>query len=315
MTANPYFNRISLHLNLNTKPGETRTESMTDRNSDRDAFQPVGEGALVPDPALSQPADGQPTRQREAAHSGGYPDGTTDTNRACVSCGASIPASQRKCRFCLKHELDAASASDAASSEQILRGVIHFLVESGTFYDAVAKGAATATLLTSTDEPVDDCTLIYDLDDEPAPQLTERWPTLPAATEVTTAAGDALLTAACERTAWNERSDRSQTEIPRVYDERGQGVREESSLEHTLDDSDQLWTVTAVAVDTVPRETESTSTGADIPTVTALECQHCTRETEHRFRTRESLPDETWTGQPIWECQVCGTGRYGPAPE
>ena len=60
---------------------------MTDRNSDRDAFQPVGEGALVPDPALDYPADGQPTRQREASYSGGYPDATTDTDRTCVSWG------------------------------------------------------------------------------------------------------------------------------------------------------------------------------------------------------------------------------------
>ncbi|WP_313696078.1 hypothetical protein [Halorarum halobium] len=289
---------------------------MTDRNSDRDAFQPVGEGALVPDPALDQPADGQPTRQREASHSGGYPDGTTDTDRACVSCGASIPTSQRKCRFCLEHELETASASEAASSEQTLRGVIQFLVESGTFYGAVAKGAAAATLLTSgPDEPIDDCTLIYDLDDEPAPQLTERWPTLPAATEVSSAAGDALLTTACERTPWDEWSDRPQTEIPRVYDERGQGIRDKSSLGHILNGGDQLWIVPAIAVETVPQKTKSTSTGTEIPTVTALECQHCTSETEHRFSTRESLPDETWTGQPIWECQVCGTGRYGPAPD
>jgi hypothetical protein len=289
---------------------------MTDRNSDREAFQPVGEGALIPDPALDQPTDGQPTRQREASYSGGYPDGTTETDRACVSCGASIPAGQRKCRFCLDHELDVASEAGAGDTEQTLRGVIQFLVDAGTFYAAVAKGAAAASLLTSApDEPVDDCTLIYDLEDEPAPQITERWPTLPAATEVRSAAGDALLSAARERTVWNERNDRSQAEIPRVYDERGQGIRDESSLEHTLDDSDQLWIVPAIAVEIVPHETESTSTGAEIPTVTALECQHCTRETEHRFRTRESLPDETWTGQPIWECQVCGTGRYGPAPE
>ncbi|EMA27524.1 hypothetical protein [Haloarcula japonica] len=290
---------------------------MTNRNSDRDAFQPVGEGALAPDPALDQPADGQLSRQREASYSGGYPDGATDTDRACVPCDASIPASQRKCRFCLEHELDVASASDAASSEQSFRGVIHFLVESETFYGAVANGAAAATLLTSgRDEPIDDCTLIYDLDDEPAPQLTERWPTLSAAAEVTAAAGDALLSAARERTGEEVgRNNRPQKEIPRVYDERSQGIRDESSLEHTLDDSDQLWIVSAIAVETVPHETESTSTGAEIPTVTALECQHCTRETEHRFRTRESLPDETWTGQPIWECQVCSTGRYGPAPE
>jgi len=291
---------------------------MTNRNSDRDAFQPVGEGLLVPDPELDKPADGQPTRQREASYSGGYPDGPIDTDQTCDSCGASIPASQRKCRFCHEHELDATTESGAGSSEQTLRGVIHFLVESVTFYGAVAKGAAAATLLTSThDGPVDDCTLIYDLDDEPAPQLTKRWPTLPAAVEATSAAGDALLTAARERTAWEEdgRSELPQKVIPRVYDERGQGIGDESALDHTPDGGDKLWIVPAIAVETVPRETESTSGGAEIPTVTTLECQHCTRETEHRFSTRESISDETWTGQPIWECQVCGTARYGPAPE
>ena len=289
---------------------------MTDRNSDRDALQPVGEGAIVPDPALDHPADGQPTRQREASHSGGYPDGTTDTDRTCASCGASIPAEQRKCRFCLDHELDVASESGAGDTEQTLRGVIQFIVDAGTFYAAVAKGAAAASLLTSApDEPVDDCTLIYDLEDEPAPQITERWPTLPAATEVTSAAGDALLSAARDRTGKEDSKDRSQTEIPRVYDERGERIREESALEHTLDGGHQLWIVPAIAVGTVPNETGSTSARAEIPTVTVLECQHCTSETEHRFSTHESLPDETWTGQPIWECQVCGTGRYGPAPE
>ena len=291
---------------------------MTDRNSDREAFQPVGEGTLIPDPALDQPADGQPTRQREASYSGGYPDGTTDKDRTCVSCGASIPAGQRKCRFCLNHELDVTSEVGPEDTEQTLRGVIQFLVEAGTFYAAVAKGAAAASLLTSaSDEPVDDCTLIYDLEDEPAPQITERWPMLPAATEVTSAAGDALLSAARDRTEWkgNHRTDRSQTEIPRVYDERGRVIREESALEHSLDAGDQLWIVPAIAIETVPSETESTSTSDEIPTVTALECQHCTSETEHRFSTYESLPDETWTGQPIWECQVCGTGRYGPVPE
>ena len=289
---------------------------MTDRNSDREAFQPVGEGALMPDPALGQPTDGQPTRQREASHSGGYPDGTTDTDHTCVSCGASIPAGQRKCRFCLDHELDVASESGTGDTEQTLRGVIQFIVDAGTFYAAVAKGAAAASLLTSApDESVNDCTLIYDLEDEPAPQITERWPTLPAATEVTSAAGDALLSAARDRTGKEDSKDRPQKEIPRVYDERGRGIREESALGHSLDGSDQLWLVPAIAVETVPHETESTGAGAEIPTVTVLKCQHCTTETEHRFNTHESLPDDTWTGQPIWECQVCGTGRYGPAPE
>ena len=118
-----------------------------------------------------------------------------------------------------------------------------------------------------------------------------------------------------EQSGEDDRRDRPQKEIPRVYDERGQGIREESALEHSLDGSNQLWIVPAIAIEVVPSETGSTSARAEIPTVTVLECQHCTNETEHRFSTHESLPDESWTGQPIWECQVCGTGRYRPAPE
>ena len=55
-----------------------------------------------------------------------------------------------------------------------------FLVEAGMFDAAVAKGPAAASLLTSApDEPFDDCPLIDDLKDEPAPQITERWPHSP----------------------------------------------------------------------------------------------------------------------------------------
>jgi hypothetical protein len=111
--------------------------------------------------------------------------------------------------------------------------VIQFLIEAGTFYAAVAKGAAAASLLTSaSNKPVDNCTLIYDFEDEPAPQITERWPRLPAATEVTSAAGDALLSATRDRTEGKTKdgSNRSQTKIPRVQDERGQGIRYESAL-------------------------------------------------------------------------------------
>lgn len=187
-------------------------------------------------------------------HSSGYPGGTTETDRACVSCGASIPAGQRKCRFCLDHEPDVTPESGAGDTEQTLRGVIQFLVDAGTFYAAVAKGAAAASLLTSApDESVDDCTLIYDLEGEPAPQMIEDWPTLLTATEVTSAAGDALLSAARDRTGKEDSKDRSQTEIPRVYDERGERIREESALDHSLDGSDQLWLVPAIAVETVPK--------------------------------------------------------------
>ena len=104
-----------------------------------------------------------------------------------------------------------------------------------------------------------------------------------------------MLSAAHDRTEWEEngRSDRPQKEIPCVYDKRGQGIRVESPLERTLDGGDQLWIVPAIAVETVPSETGSTSARAEIPTLTVLECQHCRSETEPRFSIHESLPDET----------------------
>jgi hypothetical protein len=196
--------------------------------------------------------------------------------------------------------------------------VIHFLVDAQTSYAAVAKGTTAARFLASShDQPIDDTTLIYDLDEEPAAQLTERWPTLPAAAEVASTAGDALLSAAHELTACEEdgKSDRPQKEIPRIYDECGEGIRKEASLETLLDGHDQGWIVPAIALETVTSDAEAPSPRTEIPTVTSLECRHCTRETDHRSKTRESLPVETRTGQPIWECQVCGTARYGPAPE
>ena len=65
--------------------------------------------------------------------------------------------------------------------------------------------------------------------------------------------------------------------------------------------------------------TESTGEAAadrqasSVPTTQELDCQTCGRATDHRFKTYESVPDGAWTGQPIWECRVCGSARYGPS--
>jgi hypothetical protein len=80
-------------------------------------------------------------------------------------------------------------------------GIVFTLVESSTFYGAVARGAAAGDLLvgSETAEGVDDHRLIYDLEDEPASQLVDQWPSLPDATTVTSAAGEQLLTAIRDR--------------------------------------------------------------------------------------------------------------------
>jgi len=52
-----------------------------------------------------------------------------------------------------------------------------------------------------------------------------------------------------------------------------------------------------------------------VPTSQDLDCQACGRATDHQFKIHESVPAAAWTGQPIWECRVCGSARYGPSLE
>ncbi len=194
------------------------------------------------------------------------------------------------------------------------------LVESSTFYGAVAKGAAAATLLASsaTESTVDDCTIIYDLEDEPAAQLTDRWPVLPAAVRISSTDGEQLFAAAHDRTAWTDQSAVDSDCEPTTYlcDEGGMGIRDEQRLATLLDNAGgDAWLVPAIALQQAPKEREPEHQDSGIPTKERLECHQCGRTTDHRFSAHESVPDETWTGHAIWECQVCGMPRYGPTPE
>lgn len=80
------------------------------------------------------------------------------------------------------------------------------LVESQSFYGAVEKGSAAASLLTKSesDPAVDDCQLIYGLHEEPAAQLAAQWPSLLPAVRISLECGEQLLAAARERMAWTE---------------------------------------------------------------------------------------------------------------
>jgi len=51
---------------------------------------------------------------------------------------------------------------------------------------------------------VDDYTLIYDLDEAPARQLVEQWPSLPDAVQVSSEEGEQLLSAARDGAGWHE---------------------------------------------------------------------------------------------------------------
>ena len=259
-------------------------------------------------------------RQRVATSTGGYPDAPTVTDGECRSCGVSVPDDQTECRFCLTNHLgsDATSTNETASTTVL--GIIHLVVESTTFYGAVAKGGAAANLLSANEaEPaVDDYTLIYDLDEAPARQLAEQWPSLPDAVQVSSEEGERLLSAARDRTGWHgqEASERQEQPPTRLYDQRGDGIRDESRLEAVLDDTDDaVWLVPAMALTESTGEAAADRQVLSAPTTQELDCQTCGWTTDHRFKSHESVPDEAWTGQPIWECRVCGSARYGPSLE
>ncbi len=293
---------------------------MNGRYSDFEELRPTGEASHIPDAKLNEGCDGDPQRQRVAARTGGYPDEPTDTGEKCWSCGASIPADRTKCRFCLTHHLGDEATNTDETADATLLGIVHLVVDSTTFYGAVAKGGAATKLIASSEakQAVDDCTLIYDLDETPAPQLTARWPSLPDAVQATSAEGEQLLAAARDQTRWSRHgaSEHQQKAPTYLYDECGDGIRDESRLTTVLNDADDdAWLVPAMALTETAGERDSDSQRPSVLTTEHLDCQNCGRATDHQFKTHESIPDETWTGQPIWECQVCGTARYGPAPE
>jgi hypothetical protein len=291
---------------------------MTGRYSDYEALRPIGEATHVPDDQLT--SSGKPRRQRTGGVDAGYPDDPTAAETECDSCGASIPAGQSKCRFCLTNHLGNEAIGTDQAADPTLLGIVHLVVKSTTYYGAVAKGGAAANLLTSNDaEPaVDDYTLIYDLDEPPARQLADRWPSLSDAVQLDSAEGEQLLAVARDRTKWrgHEATTGHQPTPTRLFDQRGNGIRDESRLREIVDDvDDEAWLVPAIALTATAGERDSDSQPSSAPTTARLDCQDCGRATDHQFETHESIPDETWTGQPVWECQVCGTARYGPAPE
>ena len=292
---------------------------MTDQYADYEALRPLGEATHVPDDQLAS-SSGEPRRQRSGGVDAGYPDDPTAGETECASCGASIPAGQSKCRFCLTNHLEAADDQDTSTAERTLLHVIQLLVEASTFYGAVGKGSAAATLLAKGDDDpvVDDCKLIYDLDEEPAPQLVDQWPSLPSATRVTSECGTQLLAAARERTAWTEttQSRHDGEHATFLYEETGSRVRSDDRLASLCEDADDaLWLVPAIALQESVDKTDTEQPLRERPNRTHLECRECDRETKHRFREFETVHDDEWTGQPMWECQRCGTPRYGPEPE
>ena len=169
------------------------SQPVHNRYTDFAELRPTGEASHIPDEKLNNGCEGDPRRQRVATSAGGYPDSPTTTNGECQSCGASIPDGQTKCRSYLINHLGGDATSTDESASTTFLGIVHPVVESTTFYGAVAKCGTAANLLSANEaEPaVDDYTLIYDLDETPARQLADQWPSLPDAVQVSSEIGRA----------------------------------------------------------------------------------------------------------------------------
>ncbi len=283
-----------------------------DRSQEPPALQPRGEGTTDPDQAADSPVS---AADRLRSH--GYTTTEGLTAATCRSCGATIPAGQARCRFCLTHRLGDTASDEHTSPEQTLCGIICLLVEAPSLHGAVAKGAAAVTLLTTgpTATAIDDCTLIYELEDDPAPQLTDQWPALPVSAAVTSTIGEQLRAAVRRRIGEGSAAEATTGESV-LYDEQGQAVQTTARLETLYRTAtESVWLVPAIAVKTQSDRQASDNATAIGPAKTSLECHRCGERTKHRFRDRESGPAEPWSGHPIWECRRCGTVRHGPEPQ
>ena len=294
---------------------------MTDHYSDIEELRPLGEANHVPDDQLTGRGNAEQGEGLQKERLESYPDRTRSARSECSSCGASIPANRTKCRFCLSNHLDGTSDdSRAPDTEWTLLHVVHLLVEASTFYAAVAKGAAAATLLTKADRDpaVDNCQLIYDLDVEPAAQLADKWPSLPEAVRATSESGEQLLTAARERTGQTDsthlRNEGAHTTF--LYDEGGYDICVEGRLTALLESAENdVWLVPAIALQRSVDDEHLEDRQPSAPSKTRLECRKCGRMTEHQFQELETVPNDEWSGQPMWNCQVCQSPRHGPDPE
>lgn len=294
---------------------------MTDRYADLEELRPRGEATQIPDGELTRDGRCESSRGRTGETLVGYPADPSAPASECASCGASIPATQTKCRFCLTNHLGASTDNQQpADTEWTLLHVVQLLVEASTVYHALAKGAAAATLLAKPDRvpAIDDCQLLYDFDDTPAAQLTDEWSSLPDAVRATSKRGERLLAVARERTTWTEptKATRGEAHTTFLYDEEGHSIRDGDRLTGLLESAENdVWLVPAIALQRSADDEQSESRQPSVPSKTRLDCRSCNRTTVHQFQEFESVPTENWTGQPMWECQVCQSPRHGPAPE
>ena len=297
-------------VSLYRRMGQRPDSPVCGRDFEDDAeLRPLGEATHVPDHELDT--------KRGDRHRGSTRPGSPVDNEStpeCRSCGTSVLPGRTKCQFCLSNQVESLNI-DSIADETALLHVVHMVVPAASQYAAVAKGTTAASFIPRNDETITSCDLVADLDDEPAQQLVNQWGALPAAVRASAETGQRLVATAHERTpgmdAGQSRGDR-EDHATFLYDEAGYGIEGDERLTALLEDArDDLWLVPAIVLQRTESggDENSESQRHHGPKRTNLTCRACDRSTAHQFQSVEKVPDETWSGQPIWECQMCDANR------
>jgi len=301
---------------LNTKTEEpVSVTGKSNRQLDREAFQPRGEATHVPDRSLESRDESYGRLDGT-----GYPNAGESMSKACRGCGQPIPGDQRKCATCLEHHIESVGTTgDEHTAPTAVPRVIFAVVEATCDYTALAKGAAACTLLQRRRvNPLEDCQLIDDVTETPADTLHDTWDELPAAVRIETEQGRKLLSVATKHIDRAEEGGHSDGErtLSRLYDESGHSVLNREQIESWTDTADgEYWLISILGAEKHPAENRTKPPKSQRSNTEHIHCRRCEETTPHRFSDHEQLPEEAEDGNPIWQCQACGTARFGPAPE
>lgn len=282
---------------------------MDQQRPDHRELRPLGEASPVIDPELEGKYEDAHRIEPSSAGNSIQTTQKRKTKPNCRSCGVSIPSNRSQCLFCLTGRIEQSDEMTAASAENLL-SVVFITVTARTHNEAIAKGTAGYRKLVSNDGPIDGYHLVDDID-EPAPQLVERWISLPSAASLDSEAGEQLLEQLKDIADKDiRRWSTAIRELPILYDEWGDAVDDSKELSE-LEESHR-WFVPALALHETSGSNQPTKADPNIPSKTQLVCRHCNEETIHGFEGRDTVPEAVVPATPIWECNRCDTPRYGP---
>jgi hypothetical protein len=169
---------------------------------------------------------------------------------------------------------------------------------------------------------------IYDLEDDPAKQLTDTWGELPNVADISTERGETLLETAIEQT-WSDSTtvDAAGTHL---YDDDGEPITDRAAIEAVQSETAADETVFLVPALKLKPDHSTNVEKKEAPgkrdrieqadKLTMMPCARCGGEQVYQFEEyiEPQGVDERvgfdGPGQPMWECRDCGSARYGPDP-